>query len=56
MQQRVEEFNLSSPKQLSVILFEKLGLDTKKSRKTKTGYSTNQQVLEKAAGRSSSNR
>lgn len=45
-----EEFNLSSPKQLSVILFEKLGLDTKKSRKTKTGYSTNQQVLEKLRG------
>ena len=45
-----EEFNLSSPKQLSVILFEKLGLDAKKSRKTKTGYSTNQQVLEKLRG------
>ena len=45
-----EEFNLSSPKQLSVILFEKLGLDIKKSRKTKTGYSTNQQVLEKLKG------
>ncbi len=45
-----EEFNLSSPKQLSVILFEKLGLDRKKSRKTKTGYSTNQQVLEKLKG------
>ncbi|MCC0176743.1 DNA polymerase I [Waterburya agarophytonicola K14] len=45
-----EEFNLSSPKQLSVILFEKLGLDVKKSRKTKTGYSTNQQVLEKLKG------
>ncbi len=45
-----EEFNLSSPKQLSIILFEKLGLDIKKSRKTKTGYSTNQQVLEKLKG------
>jgi DNA polymerase I len=45
-----EEFNLSSPKQLSVILFEKLGLDLRKSRKTKTGYSTNQQVLEKLRG------
>ena len=45
-----EEFNLSSPKQLSVVLFEKLGLDVKKSRKTKTGYSTNQQVLEKLKG------
>lgn len=45
-----EEFNLGSPKQLSVVLFEKLGLDRKKSRKTKTGYSTNQQVLEKLRG------
>ena len=45
-----EEFNLSSPKQLSVILFEKLGLDRQKSRKTKTGYSTNQAVLEKLKG------
>lgn len=45
-----EEFNLSSPKQLSVILFDKLGLDRRKSRKTKTGYSTNQQVLEKLRG------
>ena len=45
-----EEFNLSSPKQLSVILFEKLGLDLRKTRKTKTGYSTNQQVLEKLKG------
>jgi DNA polymerase-1 len=45
-----EKFNLGSPKQLSVILFEKLGLNTKKSRKTKTGYSTNQQVLEKLKG------
>ncbi|VEP11507.1 DNA polymerase I [Hyella patelloides LEGE 07179] len=42
-----EEFKLSSPKQLSVILFDKLGLNRKKSRKTKTGYSTNQAVLEK---------
>ncbi len=45
-----EEFNLSSPKQLSVILFDKLGLDRQKSRKTKTGYSTNQQTLEKLRG------
>ena len=44
------EFNLGSPKQLSEILFEKLGLDRKKSRKTKTGYSTNQAVLEKLKG------
>ena len=45
-----EKFNLSSPKQLSVILFDSLGLDRKKSRKTKTGYSTNQAVLEKLKG------
>ena len=45
-----EEFNLGSPKQLSEILFYKLELDRKKSRKTKTGYSTNQAVLEKLKG------
>lgn len=40
-----EEFNISSPKQLGKILFEKLDLPVIK--KTKTGYSTNQEVLEK---------
>ncbi len=40
-----EEFNINSPKQLSVILFEKLGL--KAIKKTKNGYSTNADVLEK---------
>ncbi|MGK7948602.1 MAG: DNA polymerase I [Xenococcaceae cyanobacterium] len=45
-----EKFNLGSPKQLSEILFDKLNLDRKKSRKTKTGYSTNQAVLEKLKG------
>jgi len=40
-----EEFNINSPKQLGVILFEKLGL--KAAKKTKTGYSTNAEVLEK---------
>ncbi|WP_459480365.1 DNA polymerase I [Clostridium saccharoperbutylacetonicum] len=40
-----EEFNISSPKQLGKILFEKLDLPVLK--KTKTGYSTNQEVLEK---------
>ncbi|MDY4561287.1 MAG: DNA polymerase I [Peptostreptococcus porci] len=40
-----EEFNINSPKQLGVILFEKLGLPVVK--KTKTGYSTNAEVLEK---------
>ena len=44
------EFNLASPKQLSELLFEKLGLDKRKSKKTKTGYSTNQVVLEKLQG------
>ncbi len=38
------EFNLNSPKQLGVALFEKLGLPAKK--KTKNGYSTNAEVLE----------
>ncbi|MDR9403459.1 MAG: DNA polymerase I [Halothece sp. Uz-M2-17] len=45
-----ETFNLNSPKQLSQILFEKLELNTKKSRKTKTGYSTNHAILEKLQG------
>jgi len=45
-----ETFNLNSPKQLSEILFEKLALSTKKSRKTKTGYSTNHAILEKLQG------
>ncbi len=40
-----EEFNINSPKQLGVILFEKLGLPVIK--KTKTGYSTSHDVLEK---------
>ena len=41
------EFNLASPKQLGELLFETLGLDRKKSRKTKTGWSTDATVLEK---------
>ncbi|WP_036903591.1 MULTISPECIES: DNA polymerase I [Prochlorococcus] len=41
------EFNLNSPKQLGEILFEQLELDKKKSRKTKTGWSTDANVLEK---------
>ena len=40
-------FNLSSPKQLGEILFEKLNLDKNKSRKTKTGWSTDAVVLER---------
>ncbi len=42
-----QDFNLSSPKQLGEILFEKLNLDKKKSRKTKTGWSTDAVVLER---------
>lgn len=38
------EFNINSPKQLAVVLFEELGLPAKK--KTKSGYSTNAEVLE----------
>ena len=41
------EFNLASPKQLGELLFDTLGLDRKKSRRTKTGYSTDATVLEK---------
>ena len=43
-QQAGESFNILSTKQLGVILFEKLGLPTRK--KTKTGYSTDSSVLE----------
>ncbi|MDR3561722.1 MAG: DNA polymerase I [Negativicutes bacterium] len=43
-----EEFNVNSTKQLGVILFEKLKLPVQK--KTKTGYSTDAEVLEKLAG------
>ncbi len=42
------EFNLNSPKQLGVALFEGLGLPAKK--KTKSGYSTNAEVLEQLRG------
>ncbi|MEO1388558.1 MAG: DNA polymerase I [Cyanobacteria bacterium J06634_6] len=45
-----EEFNLGSPKQLSELFFEKLGLDKRKSRKNKTGYSTDAATLEKLQG------
>lgn len=43
-----EEFNINSPKQLGVILFEKLGLPVIK--KTKTGYSTSASVLDELEG------
>lgn len=44
-----EPFNIGSPKQLSEILFERLGLPPQK--KTKTGYSTNVDVLKKLKGK-----
>ncbi len=43
-----EKFNINSPKQLGEILFEKMGL--KSGKKTKTGYSTSVEVLEKISG------
>ncbi|RUM39638.1 MAG: DNA polymerase I [Desulfobulbus sp.] len=43
------EFNINSPAQLAVVLFEEL--DLPKGRKTKTGYSTDVKVLEKLAGK-----
>jgi DNA polymerase-1 len=42
-----EEFNINSPKQLGVILFEKMGLTA--GKKTKSGYSTSADILEKIA-------
>jgi DNA polymerase-1 len=42
-----EEFNFNSPRQLAVVLFEKLGL--KPIRKTKTGYSTDEETLTQLA-------
>lgn len=47
-EQAGESFNLKSPKQLGVLLFEKLGLPAIK--KTKTGYSTDVSVLEQLEG------
>ena len=44
-----EEFNLNSPKQLGQILFQKLKLPA--TKKIKTGYSTNAQVLNKLSGK-----
>ena len=42
------KFNINSPKQLGEVLFEKLGMPAYK--KTKTGYSTNAEVLDKLRG------
>ncbi len=49
IEQAGEDFNLKSPKQLGVVLFEKLGLPVIK--KTKTGYSTDVKVLEQLEGK-----
>ena len=46
-EQAGEEFNINSPKQLGVILFEKMGMPY--GKKTKTGYSTSADILEKLA-------
>lgn len=42
-----DKFNLGSPKKLSELLFDKLNLDRRKSRKIQTGYSTDAATLEK---------
>lgn len=44
-----EEFNINSPKQLGTLLFEKMGLPLELTKKTKTGYSTAVDVLERLA-------
>lgn len=50
-QEAGEEFNLGSPKQLSELFFNKLGLDKRKSRRNKSGgYSTDAATLEKLQG------
>ena len=45
-----QEFNISSPSQLGVVLFEKMGLPTKGIKKGKTGYSTGASELDKLRG------
>ena len=46
-----EEFNVSSPKQLGIVLFENMKID-EKAKKTKTGqYSTSEETLQKLAGK-----
>ncbi|HEM4851501.1 TPA: DNA polymerase I [Streptococcus suis] len=44
-----QEFNINSPKQLGTILFEEMGLPLEYTKKTKTGYSTAVDVLERLA-------
>ncbi|MBM7642881.1 DNA polymerase I [Streptococcus loxodontisalivarius] len=44
-----QEFNINSPKQLGTILFEEMGLPLEMTKKTKTGYSTAVDVLERLA-------
>ncbi|HFU4377044.1 TPA: DNA polymerase I [Streptococcus suis] len=44
-----QEFNINSPKQLGTILFEDMGLSLEYTKKTKTGYSTAVDVLERLA-------
>lgn len=51
IEQAGEEFNVSSPKQLGVVLFENMKID-EKAKKTKTGqYSTSEETLQKLAGK-----
>ncbi|MEN9228914.1 MAG: DNA polymerase I, partial [Gloeomargarita sp. HHBFW_bins_205] len=45
-----QEFNLNSPKQLSALLFDTLGLNKKKAKKTQWGYATDAATLEKLRG------
>ena len=44
------EININSPKQLSELMFEKMNIPTKGIKKTKLGYSTSANVLERLAG------
>lgn len=44
-----QEFNINSPKQLGILLFETMGLPVSYTKKTKTGYSTAVDVLERLA-------
>lgn len=51
IEQAGEDFNVGSPKQLGVVLFEKMGIDAK-AKKTKSGqYSTSEETLQKLAGK-----